>query len=428
MPRSFPLFGLALLALLAPELGAADWPQWRGPNRNGVSAETGLLTKWPEGGPKLLWQADIGGVGYGSPAVVGGKVYIAGATDNKDGKNEFVVCLSAADGKKVWKADVPESKGGYLNGWGAGPRGTPTVDGGAVYHLGARGELVRLKAVDGTEEWARSLFIDFKGGIPGWGYSESVLIDGDALICTPGGKSGAILALDKKTGKERWRCTDLEDGAGYASLVPVDVGGVRQYVTQTQQAAVGVRAKDGALLWRKADLKRQVAVIPTPVVHKNMVFLTAGYGAGCELLKLTSQGDKTTAETVFTKNKLVVNQHGGAVRVGDHVYGHTDSGNKWVCFAFGTEPEDLLWESKALDKGSISAAGGYLYCFGQQKGTCVLAEATPTKWNETGRLELPAKSRFPRGGGMIWAHPVIADGKLYLRDHELLFCFDVSAK
>jgi outer membrane protein assembly factor BamB len=425
MPRYVTL---AVLLCAGSTLTAADWPQWRGPNRDGVSAETGLLKAWPKGGPKLLWQADIGGVGYGSPAVVGGKVYIAGATDNKDGKSEFVTCFSAADGKQVWKTDVPESKGGYLNGWGTGPRSTPTLDGGALYHLGARGELLRLKAADGKQEWAVNLPNDFTGGIPSWGYSESVLIDGDALVCTPGGKKGAVLALDKKTGKQLWRCTDLEDGAGYSSLVPIDVGGVRQYVTQTQAAAVSVRAKDGALLWRKDDLKRAVAVIPTPIVHKNMVFFTAGYGAGCELFKLASKDDKTTAETVYTKNKLVSNQHGGMVRVGDHVYGHTDAGNKWVCFLFGPEPEDLLWESKQLDKGSISAAGGYLYCYGQQKGTCVLVEATPKEWTETGRLELPAKSQFPRGGGMIWAHPVIADGKLYLRDHELLFCFDVSAK
>ncbi len=418
---------LALLLFAGSTLGAADWPQWRGPNRDGVSTETGLLKAWPKGGPKLLWQADIGGVGYGSPAVAGGKLYVAGATDNKEGKNEFVVCLDASTGKEVWKADVPEAKGGYLGGWGSGPRGTPTVEGGAVYHLGARGELVRLKAADGKTEWALNLVADFGGGVPAWGYSESVLIDGDALVCTPGGKKGAILALDKATGKERWRCTDLEDGAGYASLVPVDVGGVRQYLTQTQAAAVSARAKDGKLMWRKDDLKRSVAVIPTPVVHKGMAFFTSGYGAGCELFKLTSRDGTTRAETVFTKNKAIANHHGGVVRVGEHLYGHTDTGGKWVCVPFGAAPEPT-WESKQLDKGSISAAGGYLYCYGQQKGTCALVEANPDEWKETGRLELPAKSRFPRGQGMIWAHPVIANGKLYLRDHELLFCFDIAAK
>jgi outer membrane protein assembly factor BamB len=425
MPRFLSFLALLLTTGLAP---AADWPQWRGPNRDGVSAETGLLKAWPKDGPPLVWKSDLGGVGYGSPAVAGGKVFVLAAEDDKEGQKEYCLCLDANTGQRAWKAELPAAEGGYLYGWGSGPRSTPTVEGDAVYVLGARGDLLRLNAADGAKVWTVNLKKDFGGGIPSWGYSESVLIDGDNVICTPGGDKGAVLALDKKTGKTVWRSADLTDPAGYSSLVAADVGGVRQYITQTQQAAVGVRARDGKLLWREAVLKRAVAVIPTPVVHEGNAFFTAGYGAGSELFKLTSKDDATTAEKVYSGNKVLVNQHGGAVRVGDHIYGFSDNGNKWVCIDYKTDSPDPVWESKALEKGSVSAADGHLYCYGQRNGTCVLAEATPKEWSEKGRLELPAKSKFPRREGGIWAHPVVSDGKLYLRDHELLFCFDVKAK
>lgn len=425
MPRP-----LAILAFLITPLAvqAADWPQWRGPNRDGVSAETGLLKGWPKNGPALAWKGDIGGVGYGSPSVSQGKVFVLGAEDVKEGQKEFCVCLDAKTGQRVWKADVPAAEGGYLHGWGSGPRSSPTVEGDAVYVLGARGDLLRLKTADGSKVWAVNLKSDFGGAIPGWGYSESVLIDGDNLICTPGGKQGTLLALNKQTGKEVWRSAELTDAAGYSSVIVADVGGVRQYITQTQASAVGVRAKDGKLLWREAGLKRAVAVIPTPIVHDGMAFFTAGYGAGSELFKLTSKDGLTTAEKLYSANKVLTNQHGGVVRIGEHIYGHSDNGNKWVCIEFRNDATDPVWESKALDKGSLTAADGHLYCYGQKTGTCVLAEATPKEWKEKGRLELPEKSKHPRRDGAIWAHPVVSNGKLFLRDHELLFCFDVAAK
>jgi outer membrane protein assembly factor BamB len=320
------------------------------------------------------------------------------------------------------------AEGNYLTGWGSGPRSTPTVDGDAVYFLGPRGDLVRLKTADGSKVWAVNLKGDFGGGIPGWGYSESVLIDGDHLVCTPGGKNGTILALDKSTGKKVWQSKELTDGAAYASIIAADVDGVRQYITQTSTAAVGVRAKDGKLLWRKADLKRATAVIPTPVVHDGYAFFTAGYRAGCELFKLTSKGDTTTAETVYTKNNVMENHHGGVVRIGDYVYGYTDSGGQWECIPFKEEATDPVWKSKSLGKGAAIAAEGCLYCYSEAKGECVLAEASPKEWKELGRFEIPEKSKFPRKGGKIWTHPVVAGGKLYLRDHEKLFCYDIAAK
>jgi outer membrane protein assembly factor BamB len=211
-------------------------------------------------------------------------------------------------------------------------------------------------------------------------------------------------------------------------VIPVDVGGVRQYVTQSSSAALGVRASDGKLLWREGSLKRAVAVIPTPIVHDGMAFFTAGYGAGSELFKLTSKDGLTTAEKVYSGNKVLVNQHGGVVRIGDHIYGHSDAGGRWVCVDYKSDDTDPVWEHKGFEKGSVVAADGHLYCYGQRKGECALVEASPQGWKENGRFEIPQKSARPRRDGGIWAHPVVANGKLYLRDHELLFCFDIAAK
>jgi outer membrane protein assembly factor BamB len=419
---------VVLLCFITTPLLAADWPQWRGPNRDGVSTETGLLKEWPKEGPKLAWKANLGGVGYGSPAVVGSKLFINAAEDDKGGKKEFTICLDTKTGEQAWKTELPAGAGGYSTGWGSGPRSSPTVDGDAVYVLGARGDLVRLKTSDGSKVWSVNLSKDFGGNIPGWGYCESVLIDGDNLICTPGGKKGTLLALKKSDGSLVWQSTDLTDPAGYASIIAADIEGVRQYITQTNVAAVGVRAKDGKLLWRHAELKRSTAVIPTPVVHNGMAFFTAGYGAGCELFKLSSKDGITTAEKVYTQNKLMQNHHGGVVRVGDYLYGYSDNGGRWICLEYKDDATDPVWQNKTLEKGSLIVADGHMYCYGQGKGVCALVEVSTKSWKETGRFEIPEKSKFERRGGAIWTHPVVANGKLYLRDHELLFCFDIAAK
>ncbi|HUR55213.1 MAG TPA: PQQ-binding-like beta-propeller repeat protein [Gemmataceae bacterium] len=415
----------AALIFATPAL-AADWPQWRGPNRDGVAAEKGLLKSWPKEGPPLAWKIDTVGVGYGSPAVVGDSIYLLGAEDADKGANEFAVCLNAKDGSKKWSTPLGNEPGSYMTGWGSGPRSTPTVDGDVVYVLGAMGDLLALKAATGEKIWSANLVKQFGGKVPTWGYSESVLIDGDKLICTPGGKQGSVACLDKKLGTRIWQSAEVKDAAHYSSVIATDVGGVRQYLTQTGDAAIGVRAADGKLLWRINELKRTIGVIPTPVVHDGLAFFTAGYGAGCELFKLESNGGDTKATVVYTKNKAVKNHHGGVIRAGDHIYGHSD-GNGWVCFDYKKGPDEPEWKN-GFEKGSVTFADGNLYCYGERTGTLVLVPAMPQGWNEVGRLVPPAKSKHPRRSGAIWAHPVIANGKLYLRDHELLFCYDIAAR
>lgn len=422
-----PVSALLLTAVVVAFAGvavAADWPQWRGPSRDGVSADKGLLDSWPKGGPPLVWKINTAGFGYSAPVVVGDRLYIAGA-DDKSGSGEFAQCLNTKDGGEVWKTPLPFGAKGYGDtSRGNGPRGSVTTDGDLLYLVGARGDLTCLKSADGSKVWSVSYVADLGGSAGAWGYSESVLVDGDKLVCTPGGSKGTMAALDKKTGKEVWRSTDVKDAAVYSSPVAADVDGVRQYITQTQSAAIGVRASDGKLLWRIDQLGRRTAVIPTAVIQDNYAFFTAGYGAGCELLKLEADGSGgTKATVVYTKNSLLANHHGGVIRIGDYVYGHSDR-NGWVCFEFKKGGDEAAWTEKKFGKGSVAYADGHLYCYTESGGEVALVEASPGGWKEKGRFTIPEKMT-PRPGGSIWTHPVIANGKLYLRDHQFLFCYDV---
>lgn len=418
-------FGV-LLAFLCSAILAADWPQWRGPKRDGHSADTKLLEEWPEEGPKLLWSvkdADGIGTGYGQPAVVKGKVFLLGGTGARQNATEFVTCLNARDGTQVWQTKLETSRGNYSDGWGGGPRSTPTVDGDRVFVLGATGDLVCLSADKGKVLWTKNLVKDFNGSIPGWGYCESPLVDGDQLVCTPGGRGG-LVALDKTNGKLLWACKDIKDSAGYSSVMIAEVGGVKQYVQQTMSSALGVRAKDGKLLWKEGEIARRVAVIPSPVIHGDHVFITAGYGAGCECFKLEKDGDGTKATLVYT-NRVMQNQHGGVVRVGDYGYGYSDSG-AWMCIDLKKGGDKPVWQHRGIGKGSISAAGGYLYCYSESDGTLARVKASEKKYEEAGKFKIPQLSKLRPGSGKVWAHPVIADGKLFLRDYEMLYVYDLS--
>ena len=401
-----------------------DWPQWRGPNHDNVSTETGLLTSWPESGPKLLWTATEAGIGYSGPAIVGDRLYTLGG----DEKNDFVIALDATNGMKLWSTSI----GPYVrNGYGSGPRSTPSVDGERLYALSSSGQLACLTSDKGKKIWFVSL-TNLGGSLPRWNYSESPLVDGDRVICTPGGSRGTMAALDKKTGRVLWRSKKLTDNAGYSSVVPTTVGGVRQYVQQTMKpgrnaggGVAGVAAKDGRLLWYYFQRKYKTAVIPTPIVHDNHVYAAAGYGAADVLLKLTPDGDGTKAEQVYDEDaqRVMDNKHEGVVRVGDYVYGWSDRSG-WTCQEFKTGK--VMWKSRNLGKGSLTCADGMLYCYTEEDGTAALVEASPKSWQEKGRFTLPQQTQHREYRNNIWTHPVVANGKLYLRDQELIFCYDVK--
>jgi outer membrane protein assembly factor BamB len=402
---------LALVLVSPSHLRAADWPQWRGPNRDDVGKETGLLKHWPEGGPKLAWLNREAGLGYSSFSVVGGKLFTLGAR----GSTEFLIALSTKDGSELWATPVADL---YKNGFGDGPRSTPTVDGERVYTLSGGGTLLCANVADGKMVWKANLQ-EFGGGIPGWGYCESPLIEGEKVVCTPGGSKGAIAALDKKTGKLIWQSKDFTDGAQYASIIAANHNGARQLIQLTQQSIVGVNAADGSVLW-KTPFRGQTAVIPTPLFKAGQVYVTADYGVGCKSVRI-GPGNEVTD---LYENKVMKNHHGGVILVGDHVYGY--SGNVgWVCQDFKTGSEVWLERSK-LGKGAIGYADGMLYLLSEDNGTVVLLEASPKGWNEHGRFKLEPLSTQRSSRGRVWTHPVVSNGHLYLRDQEFLFCFDVK--
>ncbi len=393
---------------------ADDWPRWRGADYTDISKETGLLKKWPAGGPKRLWLNDNGGIGFAGFSVADGKLFTLGARNNQ----EQLIALNADTGKELWSAKVGDL---YENAWGDGPRSTPTTDGDRVYALGGNGDLVCVATANGRELWRASMQA-LGGEVPKWGYCESVLVDGDKVVCTPGGSKGAVAALNKKTGKVIWQSKDFTEGAQYVSPIVIEHDGKRQYVQLTMSALVGLDAKTGSVIWR-SDWPGKVAVIPTPIYRDGKVYIASGYGIGCKQVKLSAGGKVEDAWV----NKEMVNHHGGVILVGDHLYGYSDGGRAWTCQSF--ETGEKVWaERKALGKGAVHCADGMLYCLDEKDGTVALVKASPKGWEETGRFKIEPQTKIDRKKGKIWTHPVVANGKLYLRDNEYISCYDVKAR
>jgi outer membrane protein assembly factor BamB len=408
------LAGLALLtSILSLSAAEGDWPQWRGPNRDGISTESGLLKQWPADGPPLAWKAAGLGEGYSSVSVAGGRIFTMGEGPNAS----YVRAFESTQGKPLWSTEVgrPGGGGGY-----PGPRCTPTVDGELVFALGQHGDLVCVEAGTGKLRWRKNLVKDFNGRVMSdWGYSESPLVDGDKLICTPGGSKGTLLALDKKTGALIWRGKDLTDAAAYSSVITATSYGQRHYIQLTGEHVAGFATQDGSLLW-KAQRRGSTAVISTPIYFDNHVYVTSAYGVGCNLFKLAAQGDKLSATQVY-KDPAMANHHGGVIRIGGHVYGYSD-GKGWVCQQLLSGK--LAWSDKRAEKGALVYADGHFYLRSEgTKGTVTLIEASPQGYIEKGHFDQPNRSK-----ANSWAHPVIAGGKLYLRDQDTLLCYDVKEK
>lgn len=405
----------ALVALALAQLaGAADWPQWRGPKGDNIAAETGLLKAWPKEGPALAWKATGIGDGFSSVSVAQGKVFTLGDI----GDAAYVMALDLKDGALLWKTRLgaPGGGGGY-----PGPRATPTVDGAVVYALGQQGDLLAVQVADGAEVWRKNLNRDFAGQMmSGWGNSESPVVAGDLLLCTPGGKQGTVLALDKKTGAVRWRSQELTDPAGYSPLLVVEMSGVKQVLVYTGAHLAGLALDSGKLLW-SAPRPGRTAVVPTPVVKGNSIFVTSGYGVGCNRFTVTGSGAAFTVAQDY-ENKQLANHHGGIILLDDHVFGHSDSGG-WTCMDFKTG--NVAWHDGAkLPKGTLAYADGHFYLRGEGgPGTLVLLEASTTGWQETGRFNPPDRS-----GKNSWAHLVISNGRLFVRDQGVLLCYDIQQK
>jgi outer membrane protein assembly factor BamB len=399
--RIVPLISLLFCVIAS----AADWPQWRGPNRDGKSAETGLLASWPASGPRLVWKAQGLGEGYSSFAVVGSRLY----TQGQQGEQQFVLALDVNTGKQLWKTPSGRS---FREERGNGPRGTPTIDGTRLYALAADGMLLCLEIGTGKRIWGYRIGEKFGGSVPEWGYTESPLIEGDRIIVTPGGRGASVVALNKATGDLLWKSQD--DAAAYSSAVPFAAGGTRGLAILTASAAIGLDMKNGALLWRYPKVANRVANIATPIVYDGYVFVSTDYGTGCALLKLTPAGGSVKATEVYF-NKDMRNHYTTSVLVGEHVYGFSSA----ILTAMNFMTGKVAWRDRSVGKGNCIYADERLYCLGEA-GAVGLIDPTPAGYKEVSRFEIP------RGSNPTWTPPVIADGKLYLREQDNLYCYNVK--
>ncbi len=417
---------VSLLLLLSVPAAAADWPQWRGPDRDGKSAETGLLQEWPEGGPPLAWKASGLGAGYSSVSIAGGKIFTMG--DLEDG--QYVIALAEDGGELLWKTRVGETHDDRRGG----ARSTPTVDGDRLYTITTGGDVVCLDVAKGEERWRRSLAKDFGGylmkamGSYEWRFSESPLVDGDRVVVTPGHIQALMVALNKDTGEEIWRTAGRRlgsvgaDGAGYSSAVVSEAAGTRHYVQLVGRGLIGVDAESGKLLWSYNRVASDIANIPTPIIHGDYVFASSGYGTGAALVKIASGEDGLEAQEIyFLEGQTFQNHHGGMILEAGTIYTGTGH-NKGLPIALDMMPGKILWgpeRNQGRDSAAIVYAGGRIY-FRYRDGRMILVEANPDAYVEQGTFMIPEVEKES------WSHPAIAGGKLYLREQDNLFCYDVS--
>jgi outer membrane protein assembly factor BamB len=391
------------------KLADAEWPQFRGPHRDDISADQGLLKEWPKNGPRIIWKARGIGSGYSSVSLAGGKIFTLG---NKGSSSELFA-IDASNGNVLWSAKVGPS-GGNLGC-------TPTVDGDRVYAIGQEGDLVCVSAGSGNVQWHKNFKSDFGGHCGGWHYTESPLVDGDKLVCTPGARDATVVAFDKNTGEVIWKSAiPVNDPtAGYSSIVVAEVGGIRQYVQLLAAGVVGVAARDGRFLWKYEKFSGNTANIPTPIVLGDQIFTSAGYGRGGALLQLEASGDEVSAKEVYYNNALT-NKHGGVVLVGDYLYGDRDDSGQPFCAEVKTGK--ILWQKqKGAGSGSaaVTYADGHLY-FRYDNGIMALVEASPDGYKEISSFHIPNANH------QSWAHPVVVGGRMYLREQDVVWCYDVK--
>lgn len=410
---------IGILSFQAIQAQAEDWPTFRGVGRTAVSAESGLLDSWPSEGPKLLWTAKGAGNGYASPAVVAGRVYTLGDHDN----GQFLSCFDGNTGKLVWENKIGDAWNGHpRNPTWNGARATPTVDGDRVYVVDGSGVVVCSSTSDGKVVWQKSLTKEFEGKkADSWGYSESPTIDGPLLICTPGGSKATVVALDKATGETRWTCARPNDeGAGHSSVVISYVGGRKIYVQNTAGGPMGIDAKSGQLLWTYA-IKKPTAFIPSPIVKDDYVLSVAGYNTGGALIQQVAGPDgNVSVKEVYGLNKDLDNKHGGVILIGNDLYAGFSDANQIYCHDLVTGAKK--WRERGSGQGSTSviAADGKLFIH-YSDGVVGLAKASPEGFNEVSSFKAPGNRDFPS-----WAHLVVANGKLFVRDGDLISCYDIK--
>lgn len=400
---------LSVLSLLFVSVSVAaqtngEWPQWRGASRDGISKETGLLKQWPEAGPPLAWKATGAGGGYSSFSISKGRMYTMGLR----GDREFIIAFDIANGKEVWA--TPHG-GAFRNDRGDGPRGTPTLDGDRLYALGGNGDLSALELKTGRVIWTINVLSKFGGSNIRWGISESPLVIGDKVLVNAGGQDASIVALEKADGSLIWK--SQSDEAGYSSAIPVEVGGITQVIFFTGNRAVGLDLRDGKLLWEYVRPSNDIANIATPVARGNRVWISSDYGTGGGMVEIKADGK--AQEVYFTKEMR--NHHSTSILIGDHLYGFSSA----ILTAMRFDNGEVAWRDRSVGKGSLTYADGHLYAF-SENGVVGLVEVNPTAYREKGRFKIQ------QGSLPTWTHPVVAGGRLYIRDQDTIYAFDVKEK
>jgi len=398
------------------EIKNIRWPQFHGPRRDNLSEDTGLMKRWPDGGPKLIWKAEGIGHGFSSVAITDGRIYTAGNI----GDDTIITALDMS-GNILWQEpNGPAYKRSY-----PGARGTPTITDGKLYHLNGDGYIVCLEAKTGKRIWGLNILEKFHGRNIEWGLSESLLVDGQNIICCPGGEEISMVALDRDTGETVWTCTEVGDKPSYAASILVNYKGLRQIVTFMSASAIGVAADTGKLLWKYDHPIKYDANIVTPIYHDGHIILFATFGRGATMLKLNVKGEECAVEEVWRTEELD-NEHGGVVLVDGYLYGHADGNHKWRHWAcLELQTGKTMYSVKGLPvkgSGALTYADGMLYLL-SDNSTVALVPANPEGF------EIVSQFQLPQGGkGPTWAHPVVLDGRFYIRHGNFLYVYDVRAE
>lgn len=403
---------------------STDWPQWRGPARDGHAAEQPVLQSWPPEGPSLIWQSNSAGAGYSSLAVSGDNAYTLGKRD----KRNVLIAYRVLDGRELWATEVgPSAEGNeYSTGWGDGPRSTPTIDGSHIYVLTDLGDVACVEKLSGSKMWSKNLVRDFQGSIPDWGYSESILIDGDRLIVSPGGKN-FMIGLNKRTGEKIWE-SQYSQAAQYSSVIKHQFQDIPLYISASKEGLVAIHAISGETQFVHAATGNGTAVIPTPIAFNDLVYHTSAYQAGSSAVRLElHQGIVKATPLYHEKKDSMENHHGGVVLKDGVIFGFSKS-FRGVWMAQDVYTGKVLWTLKIgkSTSGSIACADGLLFCYDDQEGTCYLVKPAKDQWQQMGKLTIKETTDFDRKRGAIWSHPVIAQGMLFIRDQEKIFVYRIA--
>ena len=411
----YTIFILMAVILITSQTIADDWPQWRGPERNGTSQEKNLLKSWPANGPELLWSKKELGRGFSSVSIAKGRLYITGTVDHQE-----MLTVLDLDGNIKWQTK-------YGPNWkGSNPeaRTTPTVDGNLVYVMSGMGKIVCIDVSSGKIKWSVDAVTEFDGEYHSWGIAESPLVVDDKVICTPGGENASVVAFDKISGKLIWQSKSLSEIANYCSPILIKKGNKKIIATQLAESFVGIDASNGSVLWRDEyedyqDDPKDINII-SPLYDNGFVFITSGYDNASAMFELSDDGTKIKRKWI---NDVLDVHIGGVVKVNNYIFGsnwQNNTNGNWVCVDWNTGK--VMYEEKWITKGSIITAEGMLYCYEEKNGNLALVKATPDKF------EIISSFKIPFGSGPHWAHPSISDGKLYVRHGDVLMVYDIKGK